>query len=133
MQKILGSRYITPKRVSNISHLDRQFADCLVLLGADLRDVSSITRSVCEQIFSLPIRWAKATGFPESATHAVDFGPGGLSGIGSLTARELDGRGVRVVIVGEKGKNGAEIYDSTNVRRENWWSKKWAPQLVKTR
>ena len=60
----------------------------------------------------------KATNFPETATHAVDFGPGGLSGIGPLTARNLEGRGVRVVVVGEKGKGGAELYDSVEVRRE---------------
>ncbi|QRW18188.1 fatty acid synthase subunit beta [Rhizoctonia solani] len=101
--------------------------------GADLRELStSLTRSLCEQVFSLHIHWTKATAFPDSATHAIDFGPGGLSGIGSLTARGLDGRGVRVVIVGEKGKNGAEVYDSTNVRIESWWSKKWTPGLVKT-
>ncbi|CAE6460687.1 unnamed protein product [Rhizoctonia solani] len=101
--------------------------------GADLRELStSITRSLCEQVLSLPIQWTKATAFPDSATHAIDFGPGGLSGIGPLTGRGLDGRGVRVVIVGEKGKNGAEVYDSTNVRRESWWSKKWTPRLVKT-
>jgi fatty acid synthase subunit alpha len=49
------------------------------------------------------------TDFPETATHAIDFGPGGTSGIGPLTARNLDGRGVRVVVVGEKGKGGAEV------------------------
>jgi hypothetical protein len=106
----------------------------LWLLGADLRELStSLTRSLCEQVFSLHIHWTKATAFPDSATHAIDFGPGGLSGIGSLTARGLDGRGVRVLIVGEKGKNGAEVYDSTNVKHESWWSKKWTPRLVKTR
>lgn len=103
-------------------------------LGADLRELTtSVTRSLCEQVFSLPIQWTKATAFPETATHAIDFGPGGLSGIGGLTARNLDGRGVRVMIVGEKGKNGAEVYDATNVKRESWWSKKWTPGLVKTR
>ncbi|KAG8770032.1 3-oxoacyl-[acyl-carrier-protein] synthase, partial [Ceratobasidium sp. 428] len=101
--------------------------------GADLRELTtSVTRSLCEQVFSNSIQWAKATAFPDTATHAIDFGPGGLSGIGGLTARNLDGRGVRVVIVGEKGKNGAEVYDATNVRRESWWSKKWTPGLVKT-
>ncbi|QRV90063.1 fatty acid synthase subunit beta [Ceratobasidium sp. AG-Ba] len=101
--------------------------------GADLRDLTtSVTQSLCEQVFSLPIQWTKATGFPDSATHAIDFGPGGLSGIGGLTARNLEGRGVRVLIVGEKGKNGAEVYDSTNLKRESWWAKKWTPTLVKT-
>ncbi|KAJ6628615.1 hypothetical protein B0H10DRAFT_1750735, partial [Mycena sp. CBHHK59/15] len=50
---------------------------------SDLRQLStSITRSLCEQIFTKLIHWSTATNFPESATHAVDFGPGGLSGIG---------------------------------------------------
>ncbi|CUA68512.1 fatty acid synthase subunit beta, fungi type [Rhizoctonia solani] len=102
--------------------------------GADLRELStSVTRSLCEQVLSLPIQWTKATAFPDSATHAIDFGPGGLSGIGPLTARGLEGRGVRVVIVGEKGKNGAEIYDSTKPepRGEISWSEKWTPRLVR--
>ena len=54
----------------------------------------------------MPIHWSKATAFPDSATHAVDFGPGGLSGIGSLTARNLDGRGVRMIVIGEKAREG---------------------------
>jgi hypothetical protein len=68
--------------------------------------------SLCDQIFTSPIQWTAATNFPETATHAIDFGPGGTSGIGPLTARNLDGRGVRVIIVGDKGKGGAEVYDS---------------------
>ena len=52
-------------------------------LGSDLRKLkTSITDSLCEQIFVKPIHWTKATEFPESATHAIDFGPGGMSGIG---------------------------------------------------
>lgn len=94
---------------------------------------SSLTRSLCDQIFTSPIHWTKATNFPETATHALDFGPGGLSGIGPLTARNLEGRGIRVIVVGEKGKNGAELYDARNVKFEDWWSKKWTPGLVKTR
>ena len=60
---------------------------------------SSITRALCDQIFTLPIHWPKATNFPETATHAIDFGPGGLSGIGSLTARLLDGCGFRRAVL----------------------------------
>ena len=94
---------------------------------------SSVTRSLCEQILTSPIHWTVATKFPETATHAVDFGPGGLSGIGPLTARNFEGRGIRVIVMGEKGKGGAEFYDANTVKREQWWSKKWAPKLVKTR
>ncbi|KAF8656258.1 hypothetical protein AX16_002694 [Volvariella volvacea WC 439] len=101
--------------------------------GSDLRELTtSITRSLCDQIFTSPIHWTKATNFPESATHAIDFGPGGLSGIGPLTARNLDGRGVRVIVAGDKGKGDAELYTPLGVQYEEWWSKKFAPKLVRT-
>lgn len=63
----------------------------------------------------------------------MDFGPGGLSGIGPLTARNLDGRGVRVVVVGDKAKGPAELFDAQNIKFEEWWVKKFSPTLVKTR
>jgi fatty acid synthase subunit alpha, fungi type len=91
--------------------------------------LTSITHSLCDQIFTSPIQWTAATNFPETATHAIDFGPGGTSGIGPLTARNLDGRGVRVIIVCDKSKGGAEVYDSQNGQNGEWWSKK----LVRTR
>ncbi|KAF7312560.1 Fatty acid synthase subunit alpha [Mycena indigotica] len=101
--------------------------------GSDLRQLStSITQSLCEQIFTRAIHWSAATNFPETATHAVDFGPGGLSGIGPLTARNLDGRGVRVIVVGDRAKGDAELYDSQSVKYEDWWTKKFSPSLVKT-
>ena len=84
---------------------------------------TSITDSLCEQIFVKPIHWTKATKFPESATHAIDFGPGGMSGIGPLTAKNLDGRGVRVIVVGERGKDDAKLFDCASVKYEDWWSK----------
>ena len=93
----------------------------MLLLGSDMRNIkSSITRSLCKQIFTSPIHWIKATDFPETATHADDFGPGGLSGIGPLTAKNFEGRGVRVVVAGDKGKRDAELFSSR-------WSKKWSP------
>ncbi|KAI5983403.1 hypothetical protein EDD15DRAFT_2390897 [Pisolithus albus] len=101
--------------------------------GSDMRkSTSSITRSLCDQIFTSPIHWDLATGFPEAATHVIDFGPGGLNGIGPLTARNLEGRGVRVIILGDKGRGEAELFDIDDVQYEEWWSKKYAPKLVKT-
>ena len=94
---------------------------------------SSITRSLCEQIFTSPIHWTKATDFPETTTHAIDFGPGGLSGIGPLTAKNFEGRGVRVVIADDRAKGEVELFSSTDVKYEEWWSKKWSPGLVRTR
>jgi hypothetical protein len=93
----------------------------------------SLTRSLCDQTFIHPLHWLKATNFPESATHAIDFGPGGLNGIGPLTARNFEGRGVHVIVLGEKGRGSYELYDSKSVKFEDWWTKKWTPKLVKTR
>jgi malonyl CoA-acyl carrier protein transacylase len=73
--------------------------------------LSSITRSITEQIFTLPLHWTKAIDFPETATHAIDFGPGGANGVGPIVSRILSGRGVRVIVLGDKSK-GDELYDS---------------------
>ncbi|KAK2463415.1 hypothetical protein APHAL10511_004501 [Amanita phalloides] len=101
--------------------------------GSDLRELkSSITRSLCDQIFTLPIHWTKATNFPETATHSIDFGPGGLSGIGPLTARNLEGRGVRVIVIGDRNKGEPEFYDVKNIKYEEWWIRRWKTGLVKT-
>lgn len=97
------------------------------------KNATSITRSLCEQIFTQPIHWTKAANFPETATHAIDFGPGGVSGIGPLTARNLDGRGVRVVVVGDKARGQAELYNSQGYQTGHWWNKEFSPKLVKTR
>lgn len=119
--------------VSIYSTSKGQIAD-MTVLGSDLRDLTtSVTQSLCDQIFTKPIHWTLATNFSETATHAIDFGPGGLSGIGPLTARNLEGRGVRTVVLGEKGRGGSEFYDSENVKFEQCWAKKYAPKLVKTR
>ena len=103
-------------------------------IGSDLRrHAGSITKLLGDQIFTLPIHWTSATAFPETATHAIDFGPGGLSGIGPFTSRNLEGRGMRVIVVGDKGKGDVELYNARHVRYEDWWAKKYAPRLVRTR
>jgi fatty acid synthase subunit alpha len=112
---------------------------CLVthllwLQGSDLRKITtSLTRSLCDQTFILPLHWFKANDFPETATQAIDFGSGGLSGIGPLTARNFEGRGVRVIVLGEKGEGGAEPYGAKRGTYDDRWSNKWTPKLVKTR
>jgi len=104
-----------------------------LISGSDLRQLTgSLTASLCDQIFTSPIHWVTTCNFPATATHAVDFGPGGNSGIGFLTGRALEGRGVRIVVVGEKGKAAAEFYDSRNVRKEPVWASDFQPKLVKT-
>ncbi|KAF5337958.1 hypothetical protein D9757_014845 [Collybiopsis confluens] len=55
--------------------------------------------------------------FPKSATHALDFGPGG----------------VRVIVIGERGKGDAELYNPTSLVREDNWVEKYSPRLVKSK
>lgn len=61
----------------------------------------------------------KATVFFKTATHAIDLGPSGLSGIGPLTGRNFEGRGVRVAVLGKKGKGSPELYGSDVVGFED--------------
>jgi fatty acid synthase subunit alpha len=69
----------------------------LFVSGLDTRQfLISTTHFLCDQIFTLPIQWFRSDQLPETTAHAVDFGPGGLSGVGPLTSRNLDGRGVPV-------------------------------------
>ena len=69
----------------------------------------SLTRSLCDQIFLSPIHWPNATNFPASTTHTIDFCPGGLSGICPLTAHNLDGHGVQVIVAGHCEKKDVEL------------------------
>ena len=48
----------------------------------------------------MPIQWTAAA---NSALHTIDFGPGGLSGLGFLMVRNVNGRGARVIV---------KLYDS---------------------
>lgn len=107
--------------------------------GRDLRTDEpnagdSLVQELIEQVFSSPIHWKKATRFNDDATHVVDFGTGGISGIGSLTARESEGKGLRVVIAsaGTNGRGIEEVYSATKLRVDSKWMDKFGPKLVKT-
>ncbi|PWN49501.1 hypothetical protein IE53DRAFT_363101 [Violaceomyces palustris] len=102
--------------------------------GSDMRSYpkGTIVSSIADQIFVKPIRWTKATDLPKTATHLIDFGTGGLSGIGGLTARNLEGRGVRVLIPSGTHPASAELYDVSKVKTEQRWIDLWQPKLVKT-
>jgi fatty acid synthase subunit beta len=83
------------------------------------------------------VHWEKATMFT-GATHIIDFGPGGLSGLGSLTHRNKDGTGVRIIIAGSLEGGGGiggqgEIFErgEGGVRYNVDWVKSYRPQLVK--
>ncbi|EPQ27448.1 uncharacterized protein PFL1_04986 [Pseudozyma flocculosa PF-1] len=103
--------------------------------GSDMSTYAegSLLRSIADQIFTKPVFWAKAVDLPKSATHVVDFGTGGMSGVGRLVARILEGRGVRVVVPSGTHQLSTELYSASSVRFEERWEDVWAPRLVRTK
>lgn len=101
---------------------------------------TNIVRRVVELITHYPVNWEKATNF--SSTHIIDFGPGGVSGLGLLTHRNKEGTGVRVIIAGvidgslptEEFGYKHEIFDrdESAVQYAPDWVKEFSPKLVKT-
>jgi len=45
----------------------------------------------------------------------------------------LEGGGVRVIVIGDKGKGDAELFGPNAVKNEDKWDERFAPSLVKTR
>ncbi|KAI1168828.1 fatty acid synthase beta subunit dehydratase [Nemania serpens] len=110
--------------------------------GEDLRETveGDIVPSLVRMITRDSVQWEKATKFPE-ATHVLDFGPGGISGLGVLTSRNKEGTGVRVILAGTIDGSAQEIgYKSELFDRDEEhaivyaddWVKKYGPRLVKT-
>ncbi|KAF3910427.1 hypothetical protein ABW20_dc0105531 [Dactylellina cionopaga] len=112
--------------------------------GQDLRTAEGVDNVVPELIRMIThyqVQWEKATQFP-GATHILDLGPGGISGIGALTHRNKDGTGVRVILVGtNEGTNPElgfkpELFDRDDahaVRYNVDWVREHGPKLIKTK
>lgn len=73
-----------------------------------------IMRFLYDHIFASPIHWTMT----RDRDPAVNLGPGGLSGIGLLTARNLDRHDVHTIVPGEKAKGGFEVSVLTAVDYE---------------
>jgi len=110
--------------------------------GKNLQEVDPTVNLVPElvkMITHLPVRWELATQFP-GATHILDFGPGGISGLGQLTHRNKDGTGVRVIIAGSLEGGGGiggqgEVFErgEGGVRYNVDWVEQYRPRLVRTK
>lgn len=109
--------------------------------GIDMREdgTDNIVPSLVQLITKSPVNWEKAT-VCQGATHIVDFGPGGISGLGVLTNRNKDGTGVRVILAGAMDGTNAEIGYKTELfdRDESHavkyavdWVKEHGPKLIK--
>ncbi|PNY29863.1 Fatty acid synthase subunit beta [Tolypocladium capitatum] len=110
--------------------------------GKDLRTEvkGNVVPSLVRLITRDPVNWEKATVFPR-ATHILDFGPGGVSGLGTLTSRNKEGTGVRVILAGTVDGTITEVgykpelfdRDEENAMRYAIdWVKEFGPRLVKT-
>ncbi|KAJ2630931.1 fatty acid synthase alpha subunit Lsd1 [Coemansia sp. RSA 1290] len=107
--------------------------------GSDLREEKSLTRKLVDSLCVLPVDWTRATSIDQSVTHVVDFGPGGVSGIGGLTNRNKEGTGLRVVLAGALESSNADLSpksalfdtrESSVVFSQNW-QRDYAPRLVR--
>ena len=110
--------------------------------GEDLRKTNAADENVVPALVRMithdPVDWEQATVFP-GATHIVDFGPGGISGLGVLTNRNKDGTGVRVVLAGTVDGTNVEVghkpelfdRDEHAVKYAIDWVKEFGPHLVK--
>ncbi|KAH3679792.1 hypothetical protein WICPIJ_008526 [Wickerhamomyces pijperi] len=108
--------------------------------GSDLRQFNgSIIHRLNLLITKLPVNWEDATKF--SATHIIDFGPGGASGLGVLTHKNKDGTGVRIIIAGVLDNAIDDEYgfkqelfglNDSNVKFAPNWLVEYQPKLVKT-
>ncbi|KAK6099024.1 fatty acid synthase alpha subunit Lsd1 [Batrachochytrium dendrobatidis] len=106
--------------------------------GEDVRKAESIAMSLVKQICVQSVEWEKATN-QANITHVIDFGPGGISGVGGLTYRNKEGTGVHVILANNLDVSGSELldksslynYDSKSVKYATNWGEKYRPRLVK--
>lgn len=110
--------------------------------GEDIRqqETGNIVPALVRMITSDPVNWEKATVFP-GATHILDFGPGGVSGLGVLTSRNKEGTGVRVILAGTVNGTASEVgykpelFDRDEEHAVKYavdWVKEYGPRLVRT-
>ncbi|RMZ83358.1 hypothetical protein DV737_g1656, partial [Chaetothyriales sp. CBS 132003] len=110
--------------------------------GEDLRSQQDrdIVPDLVRMITQDPVHWEAATVF-DGATHILDFGPGGISGLGVLTKRNKDGTGVHVILAGTMDGTNTEvgykpeIFDRDEehaVKHAVNWVQAHGPKLVKT-
>lgn len=109
--------------------------------GKDLREHAepNIVPELVRMIVQEPVNWPQASKF-HNATHVLDFGPGGLSGVTALLKNAKQGSGTRILlasdIAGPEKAVGylSEILDSNpnSVHYESSWAHQYGPKLAQT-
>ncbi|KAJ3414301.1 3-oxoacyl-[acyl-carrier-protein] synthase [Chytridiales sp. JEL 0842] len=110
--------------------------------GQDLRTLGNKEGGLVGELVDLicvkPVHWEKATQM--EVTHILDFGPGGASGVGGLTHRNKEGRGVQVILASTLDANlSIEMLDKSflfsrsldSVRFAPNWAEKYKPKLIR--
>ena len=111
-------------------------------MGKDLREQrdQDIVAALVRMVTQDTVNWEQATVFPH-ASHIIDFGPGGISGLGVLSNRNKEGTGVRVILAGTMDGTNAEVgYKSELFDRDEAhavkyavdWVREHGPRLVRT-
>ena len=130
-------------RETKISAKELQIPVYSTFTGEDIRnemkDEDNIVPCLVKMICQQPVLWEKAIAMPD-ATHVLDFGPGGVSGIGGLTSRIKDGTGVRVVLAGTMNGTNAEVgykdevfaRNAQDVKYNTDWAQQFGPKLAHT-
>ncbi|KID60191.1 Fatty acid synthase subunit beta [Metarhizium brunneum] len=104
--------------------------------GIDMRTLKkqNIVPDLVQMILCELNDWPLSTAFT-NATHVLDFGPGGLSGVGMMLHRNQEGTGVRVIMAGlAEGKSiecgyRSEIFAKKVTFSENW-NRVYSPSLI---
>ncbi|EFY90992.1 fatty acid synthase subunit beta dehydratase [Metarhizium acridum CQMa 102] len=104
--------------------------------GIDIRTLKTqnIVPDLVRMILCELNDWPLSTAFT-NATHVLDFGPGGLSGVGMILHRNQEGKGVRVIMAGlAEGKSTecgyrSEIFAKKATFSEDW-SQVYSPSLI---
>lgn len=109
--------------------------------GKDLKTSSNLVEELVNLICVEYVDWIKATSkasLTEGVTHIIDFGPGQTSGIGTLTARNIEGSGVQVILGGSFQSVGPSIVDKSvlflsmkeKIPFAPNWGQQFAPKLI---
>ncbi|KAJ2079283.1 fatty acid synthase alpha subunit Lsd1 [Coemansia sp. RSA 988] len=106
--------------------------------GRDIYGTQNLAHYLLRCMFVIPVDWPAAAKIP-GITHVVDFGPGGVSGIGALMHRMYEGEGVSIICAGALNSFGttlatkADLYrsDAESLATSPNWAAEYCPRLVR--
>ncbi|KAK9235158.1 acyl transferase domain-containing protein [Lipomyces kononenkoae] len=132
LRKGLGHIFL-PSNSLQIPVYDTNTGEDLSALGSE-----NLLDRLVYLITVAPVRWLKASTC-ESASHIVDFGPGGSSGIGVVTSQNKQGTGVRVIMAGALAGKSSEVgykaelfsWNKASIVDSKNWARSFSPRLIR--